>query len=164
MVRPVNRVSDLFAGAYIWRCPMAYLPSIEKAPDRSPALSGRPLEHLRRINSKVDAGWWFILKRARVRTTALGLLHISCVSADPAVQRSWPLEFNVREHVQRVAGAPGAGRAREGPDGCQRSDRFRGGAGIGEQAAQAGSVAIDPIQTWAANLCWTTQPLMQMMW
>jgi hypothetical protein len=44
---------------------------------------------------------------------ALGLLHISCVSADPAVQQSWPLEFNMREHVQGVAGAPGAGRARE---------------------------------------------------
>ena len=47
------------------------------------------------------------------RMNALGLLHISCVSADPAVQQSWPLEFNMREHVQGVAGAPGAGRARE---------------------------------------------------
>src|SRR6516225_545537 len=52
-------------------------------------------------------------------------LHINCpwpgrlsypvrkVSADPAVQQSWPLEFDMREHVQGVAGAPGAGRARE---------------------------------------------------
>jgi hypothetical protein len=47
------------------------------------------------------------------RMNALGLLHISCVSADPAVQQSWPLEFNMREHVQGVADAPGAGRARE---------------------------------------------------
>ena len=47
------------------------------------------------------------------RMNALGLLQISCVSADPAVQQSWPLEFNMREHVQGVAGAPGAGRARE---------------------------------------------------
>jgi molecular chaperone DnaK (HSP70) len=47
------------------------------------------------------------------RMNALGLLHISCVSADSAVQQSWPLEFNMREHVQGVAGAPGAGRARE---------------------------------------------------
>jgi len=43
---------------------------------------------------------------------ALGLLQITCVSANPAVQRSWPLEFNMREHVQGVAGALGA-RARE---------------------------------------------------
>src|SRR4029079_12629512 len=47
------------------------------------------------------------------RMNALGLLQISCVSADPAVQQSWPLEFNMREHVQGVAGAPGAGRSRE---------------------------------------------------
>ncbi len=46
------------------------------------------------------------------RMNALGLLHISCVSADPAVQQSWPLEFNMREHVEGVAGAPGAGRGR----------------------------------------------------
>jgi hypothetical protein len=43
----------------------------------------------------------------------LGLLQISCVSADPAVHKSWPLEFNMREHVQGVAGASGAGRTRE---------------------------------------------------
>src|SRR4029079_4885778 len=47
------------------------------------------------------------------RMNALGLLHICCVSADPALQQSWPLEFNMREHVQGVAGARGAGRAGE---------------------------------------------------
>jgi molecular chaperone DnaK (HSP70) len=47
------------------------------------------------------------------RMNALGLLHISCVSADPAVEQSWPLEFNMREQVQGVAGAASAGRARE---------------------------------------------------
>ena len=52
------------------------------------------------------------------RMNALGLLQISCVSADPAVQQSWPLEFNMREHVQGVAGAPGAGRCAGG----KRSD------------------------------------------
>jgi len=41
---------------------------------------------------------------------ALGLLQITCVSADPAVQQSWPLEFNMREHVQGGAVAPGATR------------------------------------------------------
>src|SRR5262249_53121578 len=49
----------------------------------------------------------------RAQMNALGLLQISCVSADPAIQQSWPLEFNMREHVQGVAGATGAGRARE---------------------------------------------------
>ncbi len=39
------------------------------------------------------------------RVNALGLLHISCVSADPAVQQSWPLEFNMRQHIQG-AGSP----------------------------------------------------------
>jgi molecular chaperone DnaK (HSP70) len=47
------------------------------------------------------------------RMNALGLLQISCVSADPAVQQSWPLEFNMRQHVEGVAGAPGAGPTRE---------------------------------------------------
>jgi hypothetical protein len=47
------------------------------------------------------------------RMNALGLLQISCVSADPAIQRSWPLDFNMREHVQGVARAPAAGRPRE---------------------------------------------------
>jgi hypothetical protein len=48
------------------------------------------------------------------RMNALGLLHISCVSTDPSVQQSWPLEFNMRQHVQGAAGAPGTGRTQEG--------------------------------------------------
>jgi molecular chaperone DnaK (HSP70) len=47
----------------------------------------------------------------RAQINALGLLQISCVSA--GTQQSWPLEFNMREHVEGVAGAPGAGRRRE---------------------------------------------------
>src|SRR5262249_47786966 len=47
------------------------------------------------------------------RMNALGLLHISCVSADPTVQQSWPLEFSMREHVQGVAGTSDARRARQ---------------------------------------------------
>jgi molecular chaperone DnaK (HSP70) len=30
----------------------------------------------------------------------LGLLQVSCVSADPSVKRCWPLEFNLRPHEQ----------------------------------------------------------------
>jgi hypothetical protein len=53
--------------------------------------------------------------RLVARMNALGLLQISCVSADPGNQQSWPLEFNMRPHEQDGAGAPsGAGPAREG--------------------------------------------------
>jgi molecular chaperone DnaK (HSP70) len=30
----------------------------------------------------------------------LGLLQVSCVSADPSIRQSWPLEFNLRPHEQ----------------------------------------------------------------
>ncbi|MBV8704556.1 MAG: Hsp70 family protein [Acetobacteraceae bacterium] len=36
---------------------------------------------------------------------ALGLLQVSCVSADPAIPQSWPLEFNLRPHEQGGVGA-----------------------------------------------------------
>jgi len=44
---------------------------------------------------------------------ALGLLQISCVSADPASQQSWPLEFNMRPYDQSSAGTTGGGSIRE---------------------------------------------------
>jgi hypothetical protein len=47
------------------------------------------------------------------RMNALGLLQISCVSADSGIQKSWPLEFNVREHVQGAAGSPGVRHAHQ---------------------------------------------------
>jgi hypothetical protein len=47
------------------------------------------------------------------RMNALGLLQIYCVSADPGIQKSWPLEFNVREHVQGAAGSPGVRHAHQ---------------------------------------------------
>jgi hypothetical protein len=40
------------------------------------------------------------------RMNALGLLQISCASAAPGIQKSWPLESNIREHVQGAAGTP----------------------------------------------------------
>jgi molecular chaperone DnaK (HSP70) len=51
--------------------------------------------------------------RLVAQMNALGLLQISCVSADRASQHSWPLEFNMRPHDQSSAGVPSAGRARE---------------------------------------------------
>jgi molecular chaperone DnaK (HSP70) len=32
------------------------------------------------------------------RTNELGLLQVACVSADPRIKQSWPLEFNLRPH------------------------------------------------------------------
>ena len=44
--------------------------------------------------------------RLAAKTNALGLLQISCVSTDLSVQRSWPLEFNLRPQEHNAAGAP----------------------------------------------------------
>ncbi len=48
--------------------------------------------------------------RLVARMNALGLLQISCVSADPRNPKSWPLEFNIRPHDPDGAGAPGPAR------------------------------------------------------
>lgn len=43
--------------------------------------------------------------RLAAKMNALGLLQISCVSTDPAIPQSWPLEFNLRPQEQgNVAG------------------------------------------------------------
>jgi len=39
----------------------------------------------------------------RTRINELGLLQVSCVSNDPAIRRTWPLEFDLRAH-ERVSG------------------------------------------------------------
>ena len=47
------------------------------------------------------------------RMNALGLLQISCISAAPGSQQSWPLEFNMRLHDQDGASVAGAQPSRE---------------------------------------------------
>jgi molecular chaperone DnaK (HSP70) len=47
------------------------------------------------------------------RMNALGTLQISCISAAPGTEQSWPLEFNMRSHNQGGASVPGAPRSRE---------------------------------------------------
>src|SRR4029077_4581142 len=47
------------------------------------------------------------------RMNALGLLQISCISAAPGSQQSWPLEFNMRLHDEGGASVPGVRRSRE---------------------------------------------------
>jgi molecular chaperone DnaK (HSP70) len=44
--------------------------------------------------------------RLVAKMNALGLLQIDCVSADPARQQSWPLEFNLRPQEQAAVSAP----------------------------------------------------------
>jgi molecular chaperone DnaK (HSP70) len=39
------------------------------------------------------------------KMNALGLMQISCVSTDPLIPQSWPLEFNLRPHQQSRAAA-----------------------------------------------------------
>jgi molecular chaperone DnaK (HSP70) len=45
--------------------------------------------------------------RLAAKMNALGLLQISCVSTDPSIQHSWPLEFNLRPQEQGDAGSGG---------------------------------------------------------
>jgi molecular chaperone DnaK (HSP70) len=45
--------------------------------------------------------------RLAAKLNALGLLQISCVSTDPSLQQSWPLEFNLRPQEQSNAGSGG---------------------------------------------------------
>ena len=45
--------------------------------------------------------------RLAAKMNALGLLQISCVSTDPRMPQSWPLEFNLRPHEHGRAAAPG---------------------------------------------------------
>jgi molecular chaperone DnaK (HSP70) len=47
--------------------------------------------------------------RLSAKMNALGLLQVSCVSADPTITQSWPLEFNLRPHEQAGAGGQKAG-------------------------------------------------------
>jgi molecular chaperone DnaK (HSP70) len=46
--------------------------------------------------------------RLKAKMNELGLLQVSCVSADPRIRQSWPLEFNLRPHEQDSDGAPGS--------------------------------------------------------
>jgi molecular chaperone DnaK (HSP70) len=43
----------------------------------------------------------------------LGLLQVSCRSADPRIEQSWPLEFNLRPHDQETAEVPSDSAAPE---------------------------------------------------
>ena len=67
-----------------------------------------PLQTIIRTANEPDAG---PDRTAPVRLAAkmneLGLLQISCVSTDPRMPQSWPLEFNLRPHEHGRAAVPG---------------------------------------------------------
>jgi molecular chaperone DnaK (HSP70) len=42
------------------------------------------------------------------KLSELGLLQVSCRSADPDIRQSWPLDFNLRPHEESDRGAPGS--------------------------------------------------------
>jgi hypothetical protein len=57
--------------------------------------------------------------RLAAKMNALGLVQISCVSADPAIQRSWPLEFNLRPREQGGAWWPDAAAVQTEPNAAR---------------------------------------------
>jgi hypothetical protein len=62
-----------------------------------------PLETVIRLESGAGRTSDTIPIKLVASTNDLDLLHVSCVSADPRVEQSWPLEFNLRtrEHDQQ---------------------------------------------------------------
>ncbi|MBV8575019.1 MAG: hypothetical protein JOZ58_08270 [Acetobacteraceae bacterium] len=64
------------------------LETIANMADQHPAKTGRMLP---------------VILKAKINE--LGLLQISCVSMDLTIRKSWPLEFNLRQHEHKEAGS-----------------------------------------------------------
>jgi hypothetical protein len=63
-----------------------------------------PLETVARIDNGEGANAKRTIPVAlAAKLNELGLLQVSCVSTDPDLQRSWPLEFNLRPHERDAA-------------------------------------------------------------
>jgi len=92
------------------------LQTVVKLPEQhstSPALRERSVREANRVRVPPAAANQTMPVRLAARMNALGLLQVSCVSADPSIQQSWPLEFNLRPHEQGSTGALGAAPVRE---------------------------------------------------
>ena len=63
------------------------------------------------------------------RMNELGLLRVACVSADPTIHESWPLEFNLRPHL---------------PENEEQTD-------AGDATANTANLGIDPAKLGAAR-------------
>jgi molecular chaperone DnaK (HSP70) len=64
-----------------------------------------PLQTIIRTANGQDGSDRSVPVRLAAKMNALGLLQISCVSTDPSIQQSWPLEFNLRPQEQSNAGS-----------------------------------------------------------
>jgi molecular chaperone DnaK (HSP70) len=62
-----------------------------------------PLQTIIRTPNGPDAPDRTVPVRLAAKINALGLLQISCVSKDPLIPQSWPLEFNLRPHERGSA-------------------------------------------------------------
>lgn len=96
-----------------------------------------PLQTVARLSGRLSGGG---AERLAVSLSAtmndLGLLQVLCVSADPRVKESWPLEFNLRPHEAETGALPPGASADTGVDTAAfESARerilsfFRGGVG-----------------------------------
>lgn len=72
------------------------------------ARSFHPLPPLKTVAEAPGISAERIPVRLTTAINELGLLQVSCVSADPSVQRSWPLEFDLRPH-ESASEAPAPG-------------------------------------------------------
>lgn len=57
------------------------------------------------------------------RLNALGLLQVSCVSTLPAVEKEWPLEFNLRQSVSSGSSGSGSGFVRQDEDDARNEGK-----------------------------------------
>jgi molecular chaperone DnaK (HSP70) len=94
--RSVSRAGDILLWCEGDFRALPALQTIVRTADPSPAGSSRTLP-----------------VRLVARMNALGLLQISCVSAEAGAQQSWPLEFNLRPHTQGGVGTPDTRPPRE---------------------------------------------------
>ena len=106
-----------------------------------------PLPPLETVARTGDSDGTAASRAVPVRLTAklndLGLLEISCRSTDPAVRRSWPLEFNLR--------APGANGGGAAGSTLQSAGGGEAGPNVRAAALEAGRVRIETIFGHAFN-------------
>lgn len=69
-----------------------------------------PLETVAKVaGAGADDGNRTVPVTLTARMNELGLLQVSCLSADPDIDQSWPLEFNLRPHEPGAVAGPAAG-------------------------------------------------------
>ncbi len=65
-----------------------------------------PLETVAKVEREAgDDGNRTVPVSLTAKLNELGLLQVSCLSADPSIDRSWPLEFNLRSHEHGGGGS-----------------------------------------------------------